>query len=177
MTTDIDTHDDASTCTRRHVLTLVGLVAATGRVSAQSDGDVAVGGGGADHDFRYGAWSFAPSTLPPDAAGGWVQRDAGGTASFRRVRDTLPQTFTANGAEWSFASDLATAKSNTTTTPWVAVGDAGLSVDPAESLPATWTGGGVTHAVAGDLATADAERGSATPAVLFAPGAMRVITA
>jgi hypothetical protein len=167
MITDTDTHDDASTCTRRHVLTILGLVAATGRASAQSDGDVAVGGGGADHDFRHGAWSFAPPTLPPgDAQSVWFPRDE----STPETGDvTLPTTFSANGTEWSLAADLATAEANTTTTPYIAIASDGWAVeDGGSSRPVTWSGGGVEHVVADTLTDAQTAHSGATPAVLFA---------
>jgi hypothetical protein len=172
MSSDTDTTDnrDASLrdqLPRRHVLKLIGLVAATGRASAQSDGDVAIGGGGADHDFRHGAWSFAPPTLPPDEPESvWFPRDE----STPETGDaTLPLTFQANGAEWSFASDLATAESNTTTTPYIAIASDGWAIeDGGSSRPVTWTGGGVEHVVADTLSEAQTAHSGARPAVLFA---------
>jgi hypothetical protein len=149
---------------RRHVLKLLGLVAATGRASAQSDGDVAVGGGGADHDFRHDAWSFAPPTIPPEGQPvGWVRRD--GSQADVEV-SSLPTTFAANGAQWSLASDLATAKSNVTSRPAICVAADGSSVLTDDSLPVRWVGGGVEHVAAADLATAESNR-TQRPAVLF----------
>jgi hypothetical protein len=172
MTTDTDTPTDASTCKRRHVLKLIGLVAATGRASAQSDGDVAVGGGGAGHDFEYGVWSFAPPTLPPDEQPvGWVRRD--GSAAAVDVA-SLPTTFEANGAQWSLASDLATAKANVTSKPAICVATDGASVLTDAALPVTWTGGGVEHVVASDRATAENQR-TQRPAVLFGGDGGRVV--
>jgi hypothetical protein len=165
MSSETTTHDrDAPLCKRRHVLKLLGLVAATGRASAQSDGDVAIGGGGADHDFRYGAWSFAPPTLPPDEhPAAWVRRNGSGADVDVA---SLPTTFEANGAEWSLATDLATAKSNASSRPAICVADDGASALTDASLPVTWTGGGVEHVVASDLSTAESQR-SQRPAVLF----------
>jgi hypothetical protein len=163
---------DASTCTRRHVLTILGLVAATGRASAQSDGDVAVGGGGADHDFRHGAWSFAPPNFPPDGQPvGWVRRD--GSDAYVDVA-SLPTTFGANGAQWSLASDLATAESNVTSRPAICVAGDGASILTDASLPVAWSGGGVEHVVASDLSTAESQR-SQRPAVLFGADGAEVV--
>lgn len=157
---------------RRHVLKLVGLVAATGRASAQSDGDVAVGGGGADHDFRHGAWSFAPPTLPPDADPvGWVVRD--GSDAYVEAA-SLPTTFSANGAQWSLASDLATAEANVTSRPAICVADDGASVLTDASLPVVWSGDGVEHVAASDLATAESNR-TQRPAVLFGGDGAEVV--
>jgi hypothetical protein len=167
--------DDASPNdrpTRRHVLKLLGLAAATGRASAQSDGDVAVGGGGADHDFRYEGWSFAPPTIPPDGQPvGWVRRD--GSAADVEVA-SLPTTFDANGAQWSLAGDLATAESNVTSRPAICVADDGSSILTDASLPVTWTGGGVEHVAASDLATAESNR-TQRPAVLFGGDGAEVV--
>jgi hypothetical protein len=173
MSSDTTTDDrDASTCTRRHVLTILGLVAATGRASAQSDGDVAVGGGGADHDFRHGAWSFAPPTLPPDEQPvGWVRRD--GSAADVEVA-SLPTTFDANGAQWSLAADLSTAEANVTSRPAICVAGDGASILTDASLPMTWSGGGVEHVVASDLSTAESQR-SQRPAVLFGGDGAEVV--
>jgi len=167
MTSETDTHDDDASLPRRHVLKLLGLAAATGRASAQSDGDVAVGGGGADHDFQHGVWSFAPPTLPPDEQPvGWVRRD--GSDAYVDV-DSLPTTFRANGAQWSLATDLSTAKSNASDRPAICVATDGASVltGALSSLPVTWTGGGVEHVAAGTLANAQSAHSGARPAVLF----------
>jgi hypothetical protein len=171
MSSDTDTTTDAS-LPRRHVLKLLGLVAATGRASAQSDGDVAVGGGGADHDFRHGAWSFAPPTLPPgEQPVGWVRRD--GSDAYVKAA-SLPTTFTANGAQWSLATNLSTAESNVTSRPAICVADDGASVLTDASLPVTWTGGGVEHVAASDLSTAESNR-SQRPAVLFGGSGAEVV--
>jgi len=173
MTTDTDSTTDAS-LPRRHLLKLLGLVAVTGRASAQSDGDVAVGGGGADHDFKYGAWSFAPPTMPPDEQPvGWVRRD--GSAAYVDV-ESLPTTFRANGAQWSLATDLSTAKSNASDRPAICVANDGASAVTGflSGLPVTWTGGGVEHVVATDLSTAESQR-TQRPAVLFGSGGGRVV--
>jgi hypothetical protein len=168
MTTDTDTHDDASLrdhlTSRRHVLKLIGLVAATGRASAQSDGDVAVGGGGAGHDFRHGVWSFAPPNFPPEGRASWIRRD--GSAGGLRYDASLPLTFEAAGAQWSIASDFATAKSNVTSYPAIAVGSDKSAAIVDSALPVTWVGDGVEHVVAADLSGARSAR-SQTPAVLF----------
>jgi len=172
MTTDTDTTTDALPCKRRHLLKLLGLVAATGRASAQSDGDVAVGGGGADHDFRHGAWSFAPPTLPPDDQPvGWVRRD--GSNAYVEAA-SLPTTFAANGAQWSLASSLSTAESNVTSRPAICVADDGASVLTDASLPVTWTGGGVEHVAASDLSAAESNR-TQRPAVLFGDDGAEVV--
>jgi len=151
-------------CTRRAVLATLGLVAVTGRAAADS----AYGGnpsGSASEEYRYDAWSFAPSTVPPEGQPvSWVRRD--GSAADVDV-SSLPTTFSANGTQWSLASDLSTAEGNVTSRPAICVADDGSSVLTDQSLPVTWSGNGVTHVAASDLATAENQRGSARPAVLF----------
>jgi len=131
--------------------------------------NVAIGGnpsGSASAEYRYDAWSFAPSTVPPEGQPvGWVRRNDGPESDVDVA--SLPTTFTANGAQWSLASDLATAEGNVTSRPAICVAQDGCSALTNDALPVTWTGGGVTHIAANDLATAESERGSARPAVLF----------
>jgi len=169
MTTDTDTTTDASLrdhlTSRRHLLKLLGLIAATGRASAQSDGDVAVGGGGAGHGFRHGAHSGAPATIPPaNDTLLWTKRGAQTAVCVSGA--ALPQTVSANGLQWSFAGDLATAKSNVGSQPALAVAPGGITTY-AGGLPAVVDGDGLRTVIAGDLTTAESERGTATPALLF----------
>jgi len=166
---DTDT-DTGTTTTRRTVLKLSGLAGllATGAIAAgQSSGeDDLFVGGDSDAGFRHGVWSFAPESFPPDDSRyAWVARD--GSTDTVRV-PSLPATFTAAGAQWSLASDLATAKGNVTSRPAIAIGDGdGASVLTNDSLPVTWTGGGVEHVAAGTLADAQSAHSGARPAVLF----------
>lgn len=154
--------DGSVTLSRRSLLAVVGLGGFR---------DVAIGGNpdGAS-GYRYGDWSTAPASLPPevDADGvGWIRRDteSGGI----QYVGSLPLTWSANGLQWSLASDLATAKGNVTTYPALAAASDGQSLLYEGSLPQTWTGGGMQHVIASSLSAARSER-SQTPAVLWEDG-------
>jgi hypothetical protein len=120
--------------------------------------------------YRYGDWSTAPASLPPDVQQdgvGWIRRDTG-VGGIRYV-GSLPLTWSANGLQWSLASDLATAKGNVTTYPALSAASDGQSLLYEGGLPQTWTGDGVEHVVAASLTAARSER-TQTPAVLWESG-------
>jgi hypothetical protein len=176
---DDTTTTDASTITRRRLLEaggLLALLASPSAALAAADEEIAVGGGGADHGFRHGAWSVAPSTLPPeDLPAAWARRDALGTAGL--VHDTVPNTWSASGLNWALAGDLATAKSNLSAYPAVALDtDGAASLLWEGSLPIQWTDSGVEHVIDSDYPSAKATHSGATPAVLWgASGSVGVI--